>query len=243
MCFDNIFDYQEATELGYDWRSKFLAGLLPNSTTPTWKGKYGNSTFQKIQEKLYEKDFSKVTISKPSKLMYIFGKGFCLQVEGFGSKIVVTSKEKNLKVYLVHKSTDTRLISDKESLLSQVEFGVTSNTTFDYNAVELFYKVHDNTVFDGKTCIDYRRQEENYGDCNYKALATHIHHRYGCYPPWMRLIGKGVCEKDGQSNDIGVQLLNDTSKELITLNDGVKLDIMKQCLPPCYLVEVLNYCI
>ena len=238
VCYHTFFDYEKSTEFGYDWRSKFLAGLLPNSTIPSWKGKQGNSNFQKIQELIYDKDFSNVTVSKPNELIYVFGKGFCRQVKGFGRKLQVTSKEKEIKAYLVHKSTDKILISDKESPYSQIELGATSDTTFDYKAVELFYEVEDNTIFEGATCVDYREQEESYGDCNYKALASYFHDLYGCYPPWMKLGLKNICEIDEIPKNVSANKLSNFLEDLDSLVDGIKLDIMKQCLPPCYQVQV-----
>ena len=240
VCYHNFFDYEKASELGYDWRSKLLAGMLPNSSNPSWKGKHGNSSFQEILHLVYERDFSKVTVSKPTELIYIFAKGFCLQVNGFRKNLIVTttSKEKELKVYLIHKSKEKRLTSDKENPASEVVIGATSNVTFDYKAVELSYQVQDNTIFEGSTCVDYRNKEDSFGDCNYKALATYLHDLYGCYPPWMDLDGKNVCEIDIESKNVGAKTLNNTFQDLNTLFDGIKLDIMKQCLPPCYQVHV-----
>ena len=240
VCYHTFFDYDKAAEFGYDWRSQFLAGMLPNSTKPSWKGKLGNSTFQQIQDLVYVQDFSKVNISQPYELIYIFEKGFCLQVKGFRNNLTVTSKEKELKlkVYLVHNSTETKITSDQESPYSQIVLGATTNTTFDYMAFEMFYEVEDNTIFDGTKCIDYRKQEESLGDCHYKALAAHFLDLYGCYPPWMQLKWKNMCEKDVPSKNVYAKSLKDTFTDLNDLQAGIQLHNMKQCLPPCYQVQV-----
>ena len=60
VCFDSFFDYDEAAKLGYDWRTSLMAGMLPNSSIPSWKGKYGNYTFQEIQDLVYEKTLAKL---------------------------------------------------------------------------------------------------------------------------------------------------------------------------------------
>ena len=239
VCYKNFFDYDEAARFGYDFRTGLMAGIHSNSTTkPSWKGKYGNYTFQEIQDLVFERHFSKVTVSEPSKLIYVFGKGFCLQINGFGNNFVVTTKEKELKVYLVHKSTENRLTPDVEDPSTEVVIGATSNETFELKAVELFYKINDNTLFEGTSCVDYRKQKESFGDCNNKALAVHLHDIYGCYPPWMQLDLKNVCEIDVPSKDVGAKTLNDTFQDLYSLICGIKLDFMKQCLPPCYQVQV-----
>jgi hypothetical protein len=240
VCYHTFFDYDKAAEFGYDWRSQFLAGLLPNSTKPSWKGKHGNSTFQKIQDMVYFQDFSNVNVSQPYELIHIFGKGFCLQIKGFRNNLTVTSHEKELKlkVYLVHRSTEKIITSDKESPYTQIVLGATSNTTFDYMAFEISYEVEDNTIFEGTKCIDYRQQKESLGDCNYKALATHFQNIYGCYPPWMKLSWKNMCERNVQSKNISVKTLKHTFVDLNNLHAGIHLHNMKQCLPPCYQVQV-----
>ena len=238
VCHNNFFDYAKAAELGYDWRAQFVAGMITNSTIPSWKGKHRNSTFQKIQDLIYETDFSKVTVSKPFEMIYAFGKGFCLQIKGSGNKLTVTSKEKEVKVYLSHKSTENRLTLDKESPSTEVVIGATSNATFEYKTVELFYEVQDNMIFEGTTCVDYRKQEESFGDCNYKVLAAHLHDIYGCYPPWMKLGWKNVCDSDVASKNVGDKTLNKTLNNLLSLMDGIKIDLMKQCLPSCYQLKV-----
>ena len=189
---------------------------------------------------VYIHDFSKVTVSQPYEPILIFGKGFCLQVKGFSNNLIVTSnsKEKELKVYLVHRSTEKIITSDKESPYTQTVLGTTSNTTFDYMAFEISYEVEDNTIFEGTKCIDYRKQEGSLGDCNYNALAAHFHDLYGCYPPWMQLCWKNMCERDVPSINVRVKTLNNTFEDLNNLHAGIQLNNMKQCLPPCYQVQV-----
>ena len=114
VCFKGFYDYGKAPKYGYPWRSGFLAGRTSNTTKPTWKGINRNSTFQQIQDDLYERDFSKVMISNPNKLKYIYGKGFCMTTADFGKLLEISSKEKNMKVYLVHNTTNSRIIVDQK---------------------------------------------------------------------------------------------------------------------------------
>ena len=46
VCFQGFFDYEKASQFGFDSRINFLAGMTKNSTKPTWTGQIENSTFK-----------------------------------------------------------------------------------------------------------------------------------------------------------------------------------------------------
>ena len=236
ICFRKSFDYGKESEYGYDSRSKFQAGMIRNSTRPTWMGIYDNITFNEIQNILYETDISKIKENQLSTFGYVLNKGFCKKAS-LDESIIITSTEKKLRVYLVHASTDTGVISDK-SPNSLVEVGPTSESTFDYKVYELFYEVKDDTLHEGKKCVDYREKDENYRDCNYRVLKEHIYSSYGCYPPWMDADATEKCEINTLNKEIGSDLQEKTWSDIDALSDRRKIDVLKQCLPPCYQIHI-----
>ena len=247
VCFRSYFDYGRASEYGYDMHSKYLAGIIPNSTRSTWLGISQNLTFQEINKILFsERNFTKISMNQPSKLIFEFNKGFCLKTNGIDEEMLVTTSDKNLRIYIVHTSTDSRIISEK-TLHSTTTLGKTSKISFDYKVYEIILEVHDNTIHDGTKCVDYRNQNDTYGDCNYKALKNHIYSSYGCYPPWMSDETEyKLCEIGIKSKSIGENLLNQMWKNINMLTDRRKIDLMRQCLPHCYqiktkLIEKVNY--
>ena len=234
ICFRDYYDYEtKKYNHGYNWNSWLLSGRVPNSTIPTWIGIHRNTTFKSILNDLYEKDFSKIEVNTPHNPIFRFGRGFCYLTKGIGKKFKVTSREKNLRVYLVHSSTDSRIIYDE----LPIKFGPTSNEIFDYKIHKLLYKIKDNTILDGKDCVDYRKLDETYGDCNYRALKNHIYALYGCYPPWMEASDGKHCEVDVPTKDnktIQQQVFNVFN----TLTSGIMPESFQQCQKPCFQVKL-----
>ena len=58
VCNENGFNYQKANDYGYKYFSRFLAGILTNSTTISWKGKWGNITFNDPKNILLDSKYS-----------------------------------------------------------------------------------------------------------------------------------------------------------------------------------------
>lgn len=233
VCFKDFYNFNKGSEFGYKWMSNFLAGRISNSSKQTWKGKHGNSTFEALQEALYDKDFNQVSITSPHQLLYVFGRGFCLETKNIMKKHIIRSNSKHLRVYIDHSSTDSQIIRDQTPLI----FGPTSNSTFDYKVYKLFYEVQDNSIFEGKECVDYRKEEVNYGECNYQALKDHIFSSYNCYPPWIQQGDGNQCEKNPNRN-INFKKNNTILEDLRSLNSGIMPETIQQCEKPCYQVKV-----
>ena len=233
VCFKDHFNYEKASTFGYEWKTDFLTGMFPNKTEKSWKGLYGNHTFQKIQQATYEQDISKIEINTPSELKYKFGKGYCLKSSRFGKRLEIVSKEKLLAVFLVHSSTDT-IISYDKSMHSMIELG--SNTNGYLKEYEISYDIIDNTFHDGTKCIDYRQQEETYGYCIYRVFESYLVSNYGCYLPWMDARDGKQCEVDIPVGRLELQ--DDIYENIWALTSGLKIDLMTQCLPSCYQVKV-----
>ena len=236
ICIEDAFDYKKADMHGYELRSKFLAGMRYNSTMPTWKGKYGNSSFEKLIDELYDKDFSKVDIDTKYEFEFIFNIGFCLTAFGFNDLLKVTSKNKKLRIFLEHVSTSTRIAANQRTG-HVIEIGPTSNDSFIYTVYQILYHVHDNTIFDGLTCSDYRNKNQGYRDCIYDAYKEDILLEYGCYPPWITVTDGDNCAAHSGLN-ITKEDFHNVWKDLDSLTNGLSIGMMKQCLRPCYTVDM-----
>ena len=233
VCLKDFYNFNKGSEFGYNWMSNFLAGRISNSTRQTWKGKNGSSTFENLLEALYNKDFNQVSVTSPHQLLYVFGRGFCLETKSVLKKQKVKSYSKHVRLYIVHRSTDTQIIRDQTPLI----FGPTSNSTFDYKVYKLFYEVLDNSIFEGTECVDYRKEKLTYGECNYKALKDHIFSSYNCYPPWIQQTDGNQCENN-QNRNIKFKENNTILEDLRSLNSGIMPDTIQQCQKPCYQVKV-----
>ena len=93
-------------------------------------------------------------------------------------------------------------------------------------------------LFEGSTCVDYRKQKENYGDCLLKAFKYHISTIYTCYPPWIVGLEGKECEKDIETLEIENGRYEKIVLELDFLTDGNHIDVMDECRKPCYTIKV-----
>ena len=89
-----------------------------------------------------------------------------MEVNDLNKYLHITTANKRLRIDFFHKSTDVKIFSNH----NQLEIGLMSNTSSDWKIYELKYEIYDNTIHEGTTCYDYRKQQENYGDCNYNTL-------------------------------------------------------------------------
>ena len=234
VCFKNFYDRKNASIFGYNWKSHFLAGIIRNSPRPTWKGKHGNSSFNIIQEAVFPKWFDNVKVSTPFRHVFKFGRGFCLETMNLDKKQIVTSNVNYLRVYIVHNATDSQIPYDQLPL----KIGPTSNHTFDNKVYKLIYNVIDKTIFEGKSCVDYRKLDESYGDCNYRAFKKHIYSAYGCYPPWIEQAKGNTCEMNNRSWSTTFDPNNTVFDDIASLNSGIMPTSFRQCQKPCYQVIV-----
>ena len=58
VCQKNQFMNRKAQNNGYKFFSNFLTGITENSTTISWRGKWGNSTFKDLENLLLVSDYS-----------------------------------------------------------------------------------------------------------------------------------------------------------------------------------------
>lgn len=169
---ENSFLYDKAKDWGYSQYSTFMAGMIDNSSVPTWRGEHRNSSFKQIFNDLFVSDFSQVNVDTTIVLAFLFYQGLCLKTVNPKKELTITGKKK-MRVFIIHSTTDEGLTNDQTETTA-IDFGPTSNDTFDYSVYEIYLEVHDNTIFEGSTCVDYRNQDMTYGDCIYKAYKNQI---------------------------------------------------------------------
>ena len=243
ICQKTRYNYAESNKEGYSMHSKFLAGLNDNSPRPTWKGKHGNSSFQNLIWTFFENNFKNVEVNIDADLekVFLFYQGFCLKIESSPTEefLEISTTDIPLRVYPSHESTETNVTNEKSDHYGiTIDVGAVNSSDFHIIIYEVSYEVHDNTLFEGETCIDYRKQTESYGDCLYEAVRKHIYSIYKCYPPWLLNIDEKECEKDIETLGVDNGRYNKIWSELDFLTDGNHINVMKDCMKPCYTITV-----
>ena len=243
VCPKARYNYAESTTEGYTMHSKFLAGLLDNSSRPTWKGKYGNSSFQTLIWNFFENDFDNVHINTDAELeeVFLFYQGFCLKMKSSPTDefLQITTTDIPIRVYPSHDTTEEKVINDKsDSYGITLDVGAINSSHFHIIIYEVLYEVHDNTLFEGETCIDYRKRTESYGDCLYEVVKRHVYSIYKCYPPWLLKTGGKECEEEIETLGVDKGRYNQIWSDIDFLTDGNHISMMKECMKPCYTVTV-----
>ncbi len=150
------FDFSKAREWGYAAYSLFLGGRTSTTDIPTWKGSENNLTYEKLVDILFDKDFSNVEVNEETQSFFLFHDLYCLKTSlPNGKKLTVTTKSKALIISPKHETTDLRIAS-KDTPHSSLVLDV-SNDSYHYWRYKLKYEVHDNSIYEGTTCVDYRK--------------------------------------------------------------------------------------
>ena len=246
ICSKQFFNYSAARINGYPSFSLFLAGGLQETKIPTWKGNTGNLEFLNYSKNIFDFNYSGLDINADYDKIFLFHHGFCLDTSVLSEKtLIVKTKEKAVRIYPFHKSTDLR-ITDEKSSGNGVTLNVGEDSPFHYWAYEISYEVYDNTIHEGTSCVDYRKLQEDYGDCLLKNFEDYVYSIYGCYPPWLVNKEESKCEVDKDPHRIENDRYVKVWSDLDALTDGIHIDVMKKCPKPCYfvqykLVEKLHY--
>ena len=87
-----------------------------------------------------------------------------------------------------------------------------------------------NRIHDGVTCTDYSKQSSDYDECIVTRFKEQLLETYGCQNvhPFMN-----VHCKDNPENARKPKLLEKTHADIDKLTEGLDIDAIRKCLPPC----------
>ena len=206
ICQNAQFNYAKARANGYNYFSHFTTGKVADQEGITWKGKYGNTSFQKLKENIFEYDYSnfftEVTETvedskfKPvdTELMFMIPFGYCRRLYETQVGLLALSTESNVVILVDPYKENNIWIPDIHR--GRFEFGPTEigvETGLIY-LVEL--EIHDLKLHKDETCTDYESIGSSYGECVEKIMADNFLQWYGCLPPWVKDSTGLVCEID-----------------------------------------------
>ena len=153
----------------------------------SWKGKYGNLTYQDLQHMIFKTNYT--TFSSPgleTEDLFTVSHEFCKKVINTNStaKYEFMAKEK-IKILIVDPNKACKL-RIKEMDDSMFIFGPTDKNSgyFSYDSYELQFIVNDRSIHDGDTCLNYDKLGSSYGECVDGKFQEVFLNAYGCLPPW-----------------------------------------------------------
>lgn len=183
VCQENQFNHTEAKLNGYSGRISLTIGKLQDSNRTTWKGKFGNMTYEEVQNIVLDIDYSSfVSVYSETKRVYIVPHGFCMKLtENNPEQYITTQKSTMMLLVDPNKESNLRVL---EMISGRLYSGPTYNKFFEQSSYELGYTIHDSKIYDGKSCTDYKRMNSSYGNCVDSIMKRHLLECYGCLPPW-----------------------------------------------------------
>ena len=101
-----------------------------------------------------------------------------------------------------------------------------------YKAIEITFQVEDHEIFDGDTCTDYTKMDDDYNECVVAHFKEQLKSTYGCnnMPPWMNATCNDIFKKDA---DLDPTNLDNAWADIDKLTDGLTIEAMHKCKPPC----------
>ena len=233
VCQADQFNDTAAFENGYPGRTTFTIGKLEGHQEMTWRGKYGNSTFEDI----FNTDYSNF-YSKHSNLEHLFlpQHGFCKKMLKKRSDIYIKTHKRSM-ILIVDPYLDSGFYV-VEVNSGRLYFGPTYDNYFDSSSFNLKYMYHDNKIADGQSCTDYEMIESSYGTCIENIMKKYLLECYGCLPTWFPKEKGLTCEIEKDVNDFNEEYCVELNSIFTSFMLGKNLMMFEECLPPCLKMSI-----
>ena len=236
ICFDRAFDYTAAEQIGYRSHSQFLAGKLESSSTLSWRGKYGNMSFDEMASVLYRKNSAQTNLYNSSRQVLNFLTGFCLLTEPIAVNVYFTIR--SLEPFMVFLDLRNINFKTQKNPWSTLQAIRTGKDTFQYGVYEIIYSKQDDTLLDGNTCSDYDKINSSHSECFELAIEDYMKSILGCLPPWWPKINNLTCERDVDVKKLNSTAMNRLLIDLDDLSDRMDIGAAKNCKPDCKTIKV-----
>ena len=240
ICQDDQFNYTKSISNGYEFFTKFMAGILMNTTsTITWNGYHGNHTYKELENLLFDYDYSKLDLSKNKKWVYnntlrfIFPHGVCMKFLNVQSQPwLILKTAKKVKVLFVDPAR-ANTIRTGANFDAEGSIGPVFSTHFQFRVYDVDYSLHDESIYDGSSCTNYEKLDSSYGECLMAALKDEFLTNYGCVAPWIP--GNNSEKVCGNVTKIEAKSTEHTLiyKILLELVKNQEPDLFRKCLLPC----------
>ena len=246
VCQEDQFNYTKAQNNGYRRKTFYTIGKLEDSENISWRGLNKDRSAIKLQEHLFDVDYSSLNIEesntfgisnlKPAVTGEIFDSnyGYCKKMMETKLQLIFKSTQET-SILMVDPATDTGIrISEMDQ--TKVTFGPTRNGLYDGHKYELGLTLHNSNLFDGLTCRNYKNVHSSYGDCIEGVLEKKLEEWYKCSPPWFPK--KSNLQKCNNNMILDLPTLTNITDEFVTFMNGQDMSFFKLCLPPCTKMSV-----
>ena len=240
ICQEDQFNYTKAQHYGYRTLTRFNTGTLGGSDAMTWKGKFGNQNYDKLQIDLYVHDFKNLLVKTGNSeyeettvqtdTVFVVHEGFCKKLDATNRSIMVHSTER-YGLYLVNPYRANSLVFPAGENI-KITFGSLGNGYFDSKSYNIELSLHDNRINNGITCSDYENVKTSYGQCIETRLGESMLSWFGCYLPWFHKSTNLSCEMASKS-----KMIKTVFNELTKFINGWQMVSSSSCKQPCMTMQ------
>ena len=228
---------------GYDFITDFATGTMKNSSTVTWQGKYGNLTYQALEDLAFDYDY-KLPDPRNNALekKFFLSKGICMKLINITQNTHMLFETEKEVIFFMVDPAMANDIYPKQAEDATSRIGPTNQKAsfYDRRVYEIEYKLYDARIHDGVTCTDYANSElKSYGNCLNGVMKKKLLVAYGCLPPWFphqeSETAEKLCEtvKNKTKEDI-----KDICNDLIEILNNREIVSLNKCLPPCITTDI-----
>ena len=244
VCQENQFNYAKALANGYETITAFTLGILNKSNKVSWKGIYNNKTYQELLSTIYETDYSdfeaisydvvgnrELKNNIDSDDIYMVPYGFCKKLKQSRQRINIEVKKNCILLVVDPAKENAFRITNMEN--GKGEFGPLNDQFFVGYNYEIEVSIHDSSIFNSITCVDYDKLGSTYGECIEKVMRSRLVNLYGCIPPWLPIRNKETTCDDNNFIDISDDKLSEFRDEILRVIKGLDLRMFNPCPSPC----------
>ena len=206
ICQDAQFNYKIGEDNGYKYFTHYTVGHISAADNITWKGKFGNTTFQQLTELIFEYDYGTLVtltsdtgddskfIDVDTDLDFMIPFGFCKKVAETKVGLLAESQKSNVVILVDPNKESKILIPDMQN--GRFEFGPTATGEMMGFIYRIELELIDYSLHDEELCTDYEKIGSSYGDCIENLMKANFIKWYGCLPPWFNDSSGMTCEVD-----------------------------------------------
>ena len=229
VCQADQFNYTTALTNGYSGLINWAKGKLVDSKLITWKGKYGNITY----DLLFDSDYSSFkSFLSETENRFLPNHGLCKMLTDSNSGVYVNAPMRSIVLIIDPYMENSLRVIEMER--GRLYFGPTYDNLFDSSAYNVEYRFHDSKIHDGQSCTDYERLDSSYSDCIEDIMKSLFIESYGCLPPWFPSNKGMMCKIEKEILEDSKVILED----FIDFMLGRDVKLFKSCLPPCLKMSI-----
>jgi hypothetical protein len=237
ICQDDQFNHSKARRHGYEYIMNFATGTMMNNKNVTWNGKDNDVTYQDLENMLFKNDYQTIlsNLSHTWQRIFLFPHGICLKLIGVSPKLLVHLRATKRVIFIVVDPYMANSIRTEQTVDAKTIIGPIDEH-FEAEVNEVEYTLHDASIHDGVTCTKVK-SEKSYGNCVEGLLRRRFLSVYGCLPPWVSSRKpEMIC---GSETNVSSEVIRKRPFywELQQLMNNRKVDMFKNCLPPCLTLQ------